>query len=155
MESSSTAITSVILFLLCLVFTGMTLYEFEGLNRRKLFLIRTGRRYGHGVHNRDRIRFCLFLFAMVASGFSSFVTAFSSHVESDLSVERVDGTSSLALEGGANFDTEKDGEGVFFFTPVSVSPEETANEAESLFVRVSYMPNIPVLVSEFEDNKEF
>ena len=65
MDSSSTAITSIILFLLFLIFCGATLYEIKSLNRRKRLQVRTRRRYAHVVSIRRRVRFCLFLIAMI------------------------------------------------------------------------------------------
>ena len=154
MDSSSTAITSIILFLLFLIFCGATLYEIKSLNRRKRLQVRTRRRYAHVVSIRRRARFCLFLIAMIASGFASFFVAFyPSSVDVELSVERADGTANMAPANSSAFETEKE-EGAFFFTPASLSSEEQANDSEPLLVRVSYMPNIPVLVSEFEENKE-
>lgn len=154
MESSGTAVTSVILFLLFLVFAGASFYEIKRLNRRGRSLVRTRCRRGRVVPLRRRVRVCLFLLAMIASGLASFFTAFYSPSDNGkLSVERANGIAESTSSKYAAGDRENE-EGSFFFTPVSIVSGEQADEAEPVIVRVAYVPYIQTRVSEFEENKE-
>ena len=153
MESSNDFATTIILFLLFVIFASSFLRSFRLLTRRCMARARIlRRRYGLSCGKLARLRFrcCLLLAAALVSGGSCFFSAF----QSSAVVQSVDRSVAVQIQDAASIseDSFEDVEDVRF-TQVSASGDPRFGGGQT--VQVAFMPLIPARVSEFEESKEF